>query len=329
MKKHLVAAIMLMLGHAVASASDEDMMRYDESLELAARLLSGGCEIIPDGFEGMFEMRCFADGDDMMSWEKMRNEIGYTFRDFDHDGENELVIGSNITPCLDSESLKTMILVLYVIRNGKPEKLFSSTYRRSWFYMQSGQFYMTGEESAACVVSGMYSLNDKQLCCEHFWFSGLNSYGDHEYYHSFTETINPKEGTKLDYTMDTYNINDDNNLEQTECMKLTPFSSLRPVSARQEEGGKVRFTASHEVGDFKVMKLSDIVFNAAGLTAKETVMQSHKVLKEKESLSVYMPINGDIPEYAISYTDPLGYKVKMTVAISGKDGSIVFTQYGI
>ena len=42
-----------------------------------------------------------------------------------------------------------------------------------------------------------------------------------------------------------------------------------------------------------------------------------------------MPINEDLPEYAISFTDQLGKAVKMTVTASGVNGSIILNQYSI
>ena len=202
-----------------------DAKRYKEPLELAAKFMSGDCEEVPEGLYGIHEMRINPEDGEVMSWEQVREMVGYAFYDFDGDGVNELVIGSNIIPYIGSHH-KTMILALYRMSDGKPKLLLSGTRQNSWFYQDNGYFYMTGEESAACVVSGVFSYRNNQLCCEHYWFSGLNSEGDLEYYHSYEETTDPEKGTKLSYTMDTYNMNDENNLGQTQCLDLTPFSSI-------------------------------------------------------------------------------------------------------
>ena len=111
---------------------------------------------------------------------------------------------------------------------------------------------MTGAESAARVISGQYSYINGILNCEHFWFSSLNAGGDHEYYHSYSDTLDQNAAVKLNYTMDDYNLNDENNIDQSICLELIPFSDLRPIIAEHDDGGKIRFTASQTLKDFKI-----------------------------------------------------------------------------
>lgn len=75
-----------------------DAKRYKEPLELAAKFMSGDCEEVPEGLYGIQEMRINPEDGEVMSWEQVREMVGYAFYDFDGDGVNELVIGSNIIP---------------------------------------------------------------------------------------------------------------------------------------------------------------------------------------------------------------------------------------
>lgn len=50
-------------------------------------------------------------------------------------------------------------------------------------------------------------------------------------------------------------------------------------------------------------------------------------LKAGQSVNMQMQFMRDLPEYAVSFTDALGERVKMLVTISGMDGSIGLSQY--
>ena len=63
------------------------------------------------------------------------------------------------------------------------------------------------------------------------------------------------------------------------------------------------------------------------MTFTEKPMQAYGTIQPGKPVKAKMPINGDEPEYAISFTDPLGEKVKMHISISGEDGSVVLRQY--
>lgn len=306
-------------------ASYADLSRFEEPLELAARFMSGGCGEVPDGFEGIYEIRCYSNDDEIKPWEKVREEVGYIIYDFNGDGINELAIGTNVVPYPNSPR-KTMILALYAMSNGKPKLLLSGTSRRSWYYQDNGWFYMTGAESAARVISGQYSYINGILNCEHFWFSSLNAGGDHEYYHSYSDTLDQNAAVKLNYTMDDYNLNDENNIDQSICLELIPFSDLRPIIAEHDDGGKIRFTALQTLKDFKIIDLCDVVYSDGKINVTEKERLS-MVLESGQSISIYMPFLGDGPEYAISFTDSLGKIIKMTVSLSGMDGSIILNQY--
>ena len=126
--------------------------------------------------------------------------------------------------------------------------------------------------------------------------------------------------------MDDYNLNDENNIDQSICLELIPFSDLRPIIAEHDDGGKIRFTALQTLKDFKIIDLCNVVYSDGKINVTEKERLS-MVLESGQSISIYMPFLGDGPEYAISFTDSLGKIIKMTVSLSGMDGSVILNQY--
>ena len=183
---------------------------------------------------------------------------------------------------------RTLIFALYNTVDGEPALILSGTVHNVWRYLGKGRLFNMNEYNDACAL---YGFSGGELTC-------------------------------LDDS-----VNNKNELSgQAACLTLTPFSTLRPIKAEWEEAGKVRFSATQTVNDFQFIDLSDADF-ADGMMKFTEKVRLTQALNAGESLSVDMPINGDLPEYAISFTDPLGKAVKMTVTASGVDGSIILNQY--
>ncbi len=219
---------------------------YKSILEPAAKILSGGnVTTPPEGLEDLkYLMLDFIDNEDgnMPSMERFREIMGYCIRDLDGDGSPELLIGYTGSTCPEGQQA-THIVALYKLSDGKPELILSSTGRREWFIEDSGEFYMTGSESAACQVAGLYSYINGQLNCDDFWFSTLNVKGDAEYYHSYYETLDPAKAKRIEYTMNLFCLDGKSDLGTPVRLELTPFSTLRPIFAQSADDGKVRFMA--------------------------------------------------------------------------------------
>lgn len=306
--------------------NDTDLKRYARTIEVVAGAVSGNSFEIPKEMDGVLAMTNNVEDGKMMSWQELATRVGYSFYDFDGDGVNELVIGTNIEPYSNFPG-RTMIHAIYTANGDKPECLLHGSSQKTWYYQGNGWFYMTGEENAAHVMSGQYSYINKLLNCEHYWFSTLNEAGDHVYYHSRMETADPRKGSKLNFDIDTYNSNDENNIGQAVWIDLTPFTYLRPITVKQSEGDKVSFSASQPLKDFRVIKLSGIDFVDGRIIANEGKVLLNTPLKAGQSVNMQMQFMGDLPEYAVSFTDALGERVKMLVTISGMDGSIGLSQY--
>ena len=75
-------------------------------------------------------------------------------------------------------------------------------------------------------------------------------------------------------------------------------------------------------GDNKTITISD----DGKLSYKEVTKQTIGELTPQKTIEVKLEIMGDLPEYAISFKDPLGHPVKMFLSISGKDGTLLLTQ---
>ena len=298
-----------------------DLKPYVQELEMAVRTLVGTYPELDDDFF------CISAAVEGKSHAEALQSVGYTLLDIDQNGTQELVIASNAKPS-DYPSCKgNMIFLIYDLHNGNPRKIVSGHYRNAWFLSRPDrELFNIGSVSAACSVHALYDYINGELTCRDYWFSGLDEQGDHIFYHSFEPIPDPDRGESLSFTMDDFISHEEELAAETRRIKLTPFSALRPVTVRQE-GTDMVFTVSAAVRDFTTVKLSNPKYADNGVTFTEKPMQACGTIQPGKPVKAKMPINGDEPEYAISFTDPLGEKVKMHISISGEDGSVVLRQY--
>ena len=306
---------------ADVAEAPEELKAYAMPLEIAAGTLLGTYPETPDGFWGI------TGSIEGKSYAEALQSVGYTLLDIDQNGTKELVIASNANPS-DYPSCKgNMIFLIYDQHEGKPRKIVSGHYRNAWFLSRPDRELLNiGSVSAACSIHALYDYINGELTCRDNWYSGLNEEGDHIFYHSYEATTDPAKGEHLSFTMDDFISHEDELAAETRRIKLTPFADLRPVTVRQE-GTDMVFTVSAAVRDFTTVKLSNPKYADNGVTFTEKPMQAYGTIQPGKPVKAKMPINGDEPEYAISFTDPLGEKVKMHISISGEDGSVVLRQY--
>ena len=300
---------------------------YGKVIEDLASLMSGACQDVPDEYYGIFSYRNYGGMEgESLEWQDVRNNIGYCFKDFDGDGKDELVIGMNYNSQGGKEGLYTMLFCLYKDVNGQPTLILSSGGRDAWYYLEDNSFFYTGAMSAACSVYGSYIFSQGELTCDHYWFSSLNESGDLEYYHSYYDRPDTSKAKRLDFTMDDFDSHQQEFLDKAIELPLTFFNTLRP-HAFISSAGKFCFACGEKLSDFKLLALTDMTMIDDGrLRYKETVKQTFGELTPQRPIEVSLEIMGDLPEYAISFTDPLGNPVKMLLSISGKDGSPILTQ---
>ena len=220
-----------------------------------------------------------------------------------------------------------MIFLIYDLHDGKPRKIVSGHYRNAWFLSRPDRELLNiGSVSAACSIHALYDYINGELTCRDNWYSGLNEEGDHIFYHSYEATTDPAKGEQLSFTMDDFISHEDELAAETRRIKLTPFADLRPVTVRQE-GTDMVFAVTAAVRDFTTVKLSNPHYADNGVTFDEKTLQAYGTLVPGKTVREKMPVNGDTPEYAVSFTDLLGRKVKMHISISGEDGSVELRQY--
>ena len=101
--------------------NDTDLKRYARTIEVVAGAVSGNSFEIPKEIDGVLAMTNNVEDGKMMSWQELATRVGYSFYDFDGDGVNELVIGTNIEPYSNFPG-RTMIHAIYTANGDKPRQ---------------------------------------------------------------------------------------------------------------------------------------------------------------------------------------------------------------
>lgn len=305
---------------AHTDAGTDTMSIYYPIIEKAADIISGGRA--PDDNDGWTGLSSIITTEVEGESGKWLHELGWAIRDIN--GDNVLLIGI-ITNHIDGGQ-GNMIVALYNIRNGKARNLIDAGYRDAWYLMWPGDSFLElGAASASCSICAQYRYlpnETPQIACDHYNFTGLNEAGDHVFYHSYLPGADPEKASRLNWEWQDWNLNEKDLANQTIYIQLTPFKTLRPVTAFQD-GDTVNFTTSTDVSDFRVWRLSDINYTDNGtMTCNKTSMGGCDRLKALENFNVFMPFHGDTPMYAVSYIDMLGHPVWKAVMLSGMDGSV-------
>ena len=301
-------------------AAIDTMEVYYPIIEKAADIISGA--LPPDADDGLAGLSSIitteVEGNTSL-W--MRN-LGFSIRNIFDD--NVLIIGM-ITNHIEGGQ-GNMIIGMFNIREGNAVNILDAGYRDAWYLMQPGDSFLElGSSSAACTICAEYRYlptYTPPLVCDQYCFTGLDQSGDNVFYHSYFPSPDPAKSVKFDWTWQDWNNNEKELADQTIYIQLTPFETLRPVTASQD-GDQVNFTTSTDVKDFNVWRLSDINYTDDGkLTYKKTSMGGCDRLKALDNFNVFMPFYGDTPMYAVSYVDMLGHEVWKTVMLSGMDGTV-------
>lgn len=201
------------------------------------------------------------------------------------------------------------------MKDGKPTLLTHGLEFCLWYLTNQNQLLQQRLIAGFNENTCLFNFRNNEMQCRDRWYTDDNE----SFYHASSYS---DKGTRLDWTDDDFMRNDEKLLKQTIVLPLTPFTHLRPVTVRQE-GDTKYFSTTAEVKDFKVLALSDVNYENDGLNYKEKVVHSYPTLKPGEEIKAQMSTGSTMPQHAISYTDPLGYTVKMEVTESGIDGSVV------
>lgn len=303
-------------------ACDDELLPYVSKLESIATSLCCGSEELGDGMYEVYRTALTLD-------EKIDlNAVGYTLRTIGD--EQYLIIGGLKDRDYNTYGSKASPIINLYRQDGDEIKLILSGYyfRDEWYLTKNDELLNVGAVSASTEITALYDIRDGELVCNHFWmrYTDLHTEG-YTYYHSYEPMYEPKEGaTKLDWTEQDYRNNIESHMEQAVEIPLTPISTLRPLEATQD-GNKVTLTTSATVYNLKVLALSDGDFSDGIPKFTERTVKTKAVLNPDDSLTVDMAFNGDTPEHGVEFVDALGRTVKMTITISGDDGSLVMYQY--
>lgn len=140
---------------------------YRPVLDSAYRMLiDGPGDEIPVGENGLWEMR--SEG---------LEAVGYTFRDLNNDGIDELIIGG------------FFILDIYTLANDEPVLVQEGWFRSSLYLLSDGRIYNHGSNGAAYAVIRTYDFlpNSTELSVLDLYYTSENdTYDGFRYFHNTT-----------------------------------------------------------------------------------------------------------------------------------------------
>lgn len=111
------------------------------------------------------------------------------------------------------------------------------------------------------------------------------------------------------------------------CVSFTATEKSACGITLSEMQTGVVFKTDHTIRDFKVLALTfvDIVDGKAKFDVKE--LHTFSRLTPEQPLLLTTTFYGDIPNNGISYVDHTGKTRQFSVSESGKDGSVVLTEF--
>lgn len=285
------------------------------------------------------------------------SKIGYAIRDISGDGIPELIIGS-VRSSDDMVYSGTMIYAVYTCVNGQPQFSFDGRARSSFSPLENGQFLYRGSGGAIYSIFGVYDIarDGAKLICKDYYFTWEKD-KDFKHigvYHNKKGVCDKSVSQEMDVDAEDFWSLADNMAKKTVDWKLTPFSKYK--AAVSAKSARVRaqfaknlpanlrydkFTADNGAGKVTVVFTPDKEisnFRFLALTLKDVDSHGHMIFTEKEllrreKLSPDLPIGiemvfyGDLPNNGISYVDGSGRTRKFTVSLSGRDGSVLLTEY--
>ncbi|MBR4164566.1 MAG: hypothetical protein IKR11_13675 [Solobacterium sp.] len=198
----------------VEATSSKDADRYADLLSDIYHfvLQDGTVDSIPAD-TGIFEMTNLSDNP--------LNQIGYTFLDLDHDGENELLIYA-----IEPEGLGAGNRLLAIYTQGDQPVL--EGWARNRYYLLDGEIiYNEGSSGAASSVRATYELNGLSLKTIDFYFTELKSDSmTVGCYHNTTGIWDVNASEELDITEEEFWDKMSEYELQIQYLPVTPFSQF-------------------------------------------------------------------------------------------------------
>lgn len=279
---------------------------------------------------------------------KAGEAIGYHIGDLNGDSIPELAVGT-------LPEYGGQIHSLYTLVEGRPQLVFEGWYRSSYRYLGKGRFFYIGASSAVETGQGFFSLSQDAttLICEEFYFTHaanenasdiqvyFNTTGSWDIGQSQLTQIpvedfwswNPEQAdlsltTFFDYgtqrRKDT--ANGPIHVQWGESA-LPGLENYLEYVADEEYAAPVLITTERTVTDFELVYLTlREVYEDGTVSYDADPVYSLESLTPECPLVAHLSFPGDLSAYGISFVDTDGTTHRLTVQVSGKDGSLLLQE---
>ncbi|MCQ2542861.1 MAG: hypothetical protein MJ126_01760 [Lachnospiraceae bacterium] len=294
-----------------------------------------------DGYTGIEEVRMYSDV------EETYEMISYAMLDLNEDGVKELLIG---LPSETEEGYRANLLQVYTIIDGKAVIVLEGWGRNRHYLLNDGRIYSEGSSGAAYSSMSLCTLGaDGDFIIDEYYFTDFDVDDPSELvvYKSLDGSVEVKTAEKADITVDDLWLLMDYYLGEIDQTPFWPLSRLTSDilaeevasenmvmvdyvlvddSTDEEYATYVQLYANKAIKDLKVMKISDIDFDDKGMTFKSNVIKEIDSVDQFAAVLLKINSMGDMPEYAISYTNDKNEEMVYTIGFSGMDGSVFLSK---
>lgn len=287
--------------------------------------------------------------------EDMIKQVGYAVEDLNGDAVPELLIGYNG----EKQNLLQdgMIYALYALDGDKPELVFQSENRNTYYRTKDGILNI-GSAGAIYSIFGIATLSaDNTLIWKDFVYTHEID-GDFErigVYRNTTGEMNDEADELTDMTLDDFfqmSEKSEKNVFQPELIPISEymgdvdnsgigsswieigwaenmpeFPAVRDtVVLSEDEPATDILIKGGNIRDLKLLSLFLSDENGA-VNYNPNVVYEYGELAEDTPLIITVSFYGDLPSWGISYTDDNGDLHHFALLISGDDGSLVLQEF--
>lgn len=153
-------------------------------------------------------------------------ELGYTFRDLNGDGEAELLIGILSKP--DDAYTRNEIYAIYTLEDSEPLLLLEGMSRSAYSLKEDGSLFYQASDGAAYSMFGQFHLEGNDLICDDYYFTYPDDIDPSiiRIYHNDLGGWYIDESEELDMSLDEFWEMEEELAKDTVKLESTPFSKL-------------------------------------------------------------------------------------------------------